>query len=122
MRALETGRRASYHAKNGDLSLGGMPSIRHSKEAQFTALGLSLLLKIALSLDDIQHLFERHGAMAYSGEPVSQLQHALQSASLAEEAGASPELITAALLHDLGHLMNLQGETPTQRGIDDLHQ
>jgi phosphonate degradation associated HDIG domain protein len=77
---------------------------------------------MALSLDDIQHLFDRFGSIAYSGEPVSQLQHALQTAWLAEEAGAQPELITAALLHDLGHLLNLQGETPTQRGIDDLHQ
>jgi phosphonate degradation associated HDIG domain protein len=46
----------------------------------------------------------------------------LQSAALAEAAGASPELIVAALLHDLGHLLNLQGETPSERGIDDLHQ
>ena len=77
---------------------------------------------MALSLDDIQQLFDRHGSIAYSGEPVTQLQHALQSASLAEEAGASRELIVAALLHDLGHLLNLQGETPSERGIDDLHQ
>jgi phosphonate degradation associated HDIG domain protein len=77
---------------------------------------------MALSLDDIRHLFDTHGAMAYSGEPVTQLQHALQTASLAEGAGASHELIVAALLHDLGHLLNVQGETPTERGIDDLHQ
>jgi phosphonate degradation associated HDIG domain protein len=77
---------------------------------------------MALSLDDIRRLFGTHGSMAYSGEPVTQLQHALQTASLAENAGASRELIVAALLHDLGHLLNLQGETPTERGIDDLHQ
>ncbi len=77
---------------------------------------------MALSLDDIRHLFDTHGSMAYSGEPVTQLQHALQTACLAEEAGASRELIVAALLHDLGHLLNLRGETPTERGIDDLHQ
>jgi phosphonate degradation associated HDIG domain protein len=77
---------------------------------------------MALSLDDIQHLFDAHGAIAYSGEPVTQLQHALQTAALAERADASPELIVASLLHDLGHLLNQQGETPTERGIDDLHQ
>ncbi len=77
---------------------------------------------MALSLDDIRHLFERYGGLAYSGEPVSQLQHALQTACLAEEANARAELVVAALLHDLGHLLNLQGDTPTQRGIDDLHQ
>ncbi|MGF6775493.1 phosphonate degradation HD-domain oxygenase [Paraburkholderia sp. GAS334] len=77
---------------------------------------------MALSLDDIRTLFEQHGEVAYSGEPVTQLEHALQSGALAEEAGASEELIAAAFLHDLGHLLNQQGETPSARGIDDLHQ
>jgi phosphonate degradation associated HDIG domain protein len=77
---------------------------------------------VALSLEDIRGLFEAHGKMSYSGEPVSQLEHALQSGALAEAEGASDELVAAAFLHDLGHLLNLQGETPTSRGIDDLHQ
>jgi phosphonate degradation associated HDIG domain protein len=77
---------------------------------------------VALNLDDIRGLFEEHGRLAYSGEPVTQLEHALQSGALAEEAGASDELVVAAFLHDLGHLLNRQGETPTARGIDDLHQ
>ena len=77
---------------------------------------------MALSLDDIRGLFEQHGGLAYSGEPVSQLEHALQSGALAEQAGASEELIAAAFLHDIGHLLNRRGETPTARGIDDLHQ
>ena len=77
---------------------------------------------MALSLDDIRFLFERHGAIAYSGEPVTQLQHALQSGALAQEAGADDTLVAAAFLHDLGHLLNLQGESPTERGIDDRHQ
>ena len=77
---------------------------------------------MALSLDDIRGLFEQHGALAYSGEPVTQLEHALQSAALAENEGAGDELVTAALLHDLGHLLNRFGETPTEQGIDDLHQ
>ncbi|MGV7246451.1 phosphohydrolase, partial [Caballeronia sp. M23-90] len=42
---------------------------------------------MALTLPDIRHLFDTYGAMAYSGEPVTQLQHALQSAALAEGAG-----------------------------------
>src|SRR5438105_3837164 len=77
---------------------------------------------MALRLGDIEKLFRDHGHIAYSGEGVSQLEHALQSACQAEEAGAGDELVTAALLHDLGHLLNLQGETPTRRGIDDQHQ
>ena len=70
---------------------------------------------MALTLTDIRHLFDTYGAIAYSGEPVTQLQHALQTAALAEEAGADETLVGAALLHDLGHLLNLQGETPSER-------
>ena len=77
---------------------------------------------MALTLADIETLFAKHGASQYSGEPVTQLEHALQAAQLAEEAGADDELVTAALLHDLGHLLNDQGESPTLRGIDDMHQ
>jgi len=77
---------------------------------------------MSLSIADIRHLFDQFGARAYSGEPVTQLQHALQAATLAQDSGAHPELVAASLLHDLGHLLNQQGETPTARGIDDLHQ
>ena len=77
---------------------------------------------MALSLNDIEALFACHGAAQYSGEPVTQLEHALQTALLAEQADADDELVTAALLHDLGHLLADQGETPTLRGVDDLHQ
>src|SRR5450631_2914539 len=75
-----------------------------------------------LDLADIAQLFSRHGSAQYSGEPVTQLEHALQTAHLAEQSDATDELVTACLLHDLGHLLNEQGETPTLRGIDDNHQ
>ena len=75
-----------------------------------------------LDLADIELLFARHGSAQYSGEPVTQLEHALQSAHLAEQSDADDALVTACLLHDLGHLLNQQGETPTLRGIDDTHQ
>ena len=75
-----------------------------------------------LTLADIEELFARHGGEQYSGEPVTQLEHALQSAWLAEQAGADDELVTAALLHDLGHLLHELGATPTLRGVDDVHQ
>lgn len=77
---------------------------------------------MALTLLDIHTLFDRRGAEQYSGEPVTQREHALQCAWLAEQAGAGDALVTAALLHDLGHLLNDQGTSPTLRGIDDLHQ
>ena len=75
-----------------------------------------------LELADVELLFARQGHEQYSGEPVTQLEHALQSAHLAEQSDADDELVTACLLHDLGHLLNPQGETPTLSGIDDTHQ
>jgi phosphonate degradation associated HDIG domain protein len=75
-----------------------------------------------LSLHDIEALFARRGGEMYAGEPVTQLEHALQTAALAEGDGADDQLITASLLHDLGHLLQDLGETPTLRGVDDVHQ
>ena len=75
-----------------------------------------------LTLADIEALFAARGAERYSGEPVTQLEHALQTAALAEAEGADDELVTACLLHDLGHLVQDLGETPTLRGLDDRHQ
>ena len=51
----------------------------------------------------IAGLFAAEGAREYLGEPVSQAAHMLQAAALAEAAGAGPELVAAALLHDVGH-------------------
>jgi phosphonate degradation associated HDIG domain protein len=77
---------------------------------------------MALNLPDIEKLFKAHGHIEYSGEGVTQLEHALQCAELAESEGAGDALVAAAFLHDLGHMLNLQGESPTVRGIDDQHQ
>ena len=77
---------------------------------------------MALTLQDIEQLFEARGGQQYSGEPVTQLQHALQTAALGEVEGANDALVTAALLHDLGHLLHDLGKTPSMRGVDDVHQ
>jgi len=75
-----------------------------------------------LSLADIEQLFQAKGHAQYDGEPVTQLEHALQSAHLAEQAGADSALIAAALLHDLGHLVHALPGSPTLDGVDDVHQ
>lgn len=75
-----------------------------------------------LTIAGIKTLFGSRGACQYIGEPVTQLAHALQTARLAEQAQAGAALITASLLHDIGHMSNAQGDTPTLRGIDDRHQ
>ncbi len=61
------------------------------------------------AIEAIFELFERLGARHY-GEGVSQIDHALQCAQLAEADGASDSLIAAALLHDLGHLLDAEND------------
>jgi len=77
---------------------------------------------MSLSISDICMLFARKGGREYDGEGVTQLEHALQTATHAEREGAPPALVSAALLHDLGHMLNDLGDTPTLRGLDDRHQ
>jgi phosphonate degradation associated HDIG domain protein len=77
---------------------------------------------MSLTLSDICLIFARKGGRLYDGEGVTQLEHALQTAARAEADGANACVVAAALLHDLGHMLNDQGETPTLRGLDDLHQ
>jgi len=75
-----------------------------------------------IDLDDIRQAFLTHGTALYGGEAVSQLEHALQSAWLAEQSGEPDFLITAALLHDFGHLVAQQGDHDVDEGRDDLHE
>jgi len=55
-------------------------------------------------LKALESLYQRAGNIHY-GEDVTQLEHAVQCASLAYQANASDALIVAALLHDIGHLV-----------------
>jgi phosphonate degradation associated HDIG domain protein len=72
-------------------------------------------------VDFIADIFERRGAEEYLGEPVSISAHMYQSAHLAEEEGASEELIVAALLHDIGHFTNEFPDNAAELGIDSHH-
>lgn len=73
-------------------------------------------------IDEIRKRFSEKGSDMYAGEAVSQTEHALQAAFAAEQAGESPELIVAALLHDIGHLLHQHAENCATQGIDDLHE
>ncbi len=73
-------------------------------------------------LAHVLELFEQRGSAPYGGECVTQLEHALQCAALAEADGAGPELITASLLHDLGHLVHDLGDDAAEHGVDDKHE
>lgn len=70
----------------------------------------------------VVQLFERNGHSEYGGEAVSQLEHALQAAQLAEQEQAPAALIAAALLHDFGHLLHDLPVDAPEAGVDDHHE
>jgi len=71
---------------------------------------------------EILNLFEKNGSSMYGGEAVTQLEHALQCAELARQNNASDELVTASLLHDIGHLLHDLPDDASDNGIDDMHE
>jgi len=54
--------------------------------------------------DEIMELYNGYGGNEYAGEKVTQLEHMVQAAQLAEEQGFDEEVILAAFLHDIGHI------------------
>ena len=56
--------------------------------------------------DEICSLYEGPGSTAHPCGPLSHKDHALQAAALAESEGAPDVLVLAALLHDIGHLLD----------------
>ncbi len=74
------------------------------------------------SVIEIESLFEKWGQQFYS-ENISQTAHAVQCAQLAEDAGASSALVLAALLHDVGHLVDLEDSAGKEEHvIDTMHE
>jgi gamma-butyrobetaine dioxygenase len=55
--------------------------------------------------DELLDIYTRRGAGAYFGEPVTVSEHCLQAAYFAAQSGAPAALVVAALLHDIGHLL-----------------
>lgn len=60
---------------------------------------------------DVVGLFVYRGHHRY-GETVTQLQHVLETAHLARRDGGDDDVVLAALLHDLGHLLEEAADTP----------
>jgi phosphonate degradation associated HDIG domain protein len=75
--------------------------------------------KIFQQLADI---YDNRAHGRYGLEDISQRQHALQTAALAEAQGMAPALVLAALLHDVGHMVHALGDNPAAAGIDDRHE
>lgn len=74
------------------------------------------------AVDGLVDTLERLGGELYGGEEVSQVTHALQCAALAMKEGAAESLVVAALLHDLGHLVNPKDAGAAAKGIDAAHE
>ena len=73
-------------------------------------------------VDEIFTKFREYGSGAYLGEPVSMTEHMLQSAYAAEQEGAPPRLVAAALLHDYGHFIHDLPDDSAEHGVDTQHE
>ncbi len=73
-------------------------------------------------VDKLFRILGEAGAQRYGDENVSQLQHALQCAMLAERENAPAALVVAALLHDIGHLVDKIADGAARREIDRRHE
>lgn len=72
--------------------------------------------------EELIEMLASNGGDAYFGEPVTVLEHCLQAAYFARAQGQSTELVVAALLHDVGHLLHSEGEDVAERGRDTKHE
>ena len=61
--------------------------------------------KAAVITNEVMKLYELYGNSDYDGEPVSQTSHMIQCAMKAMENTEDVEIILAAFLHDIGHLL-----------------
>ncbi|HEY1068641.1 MAG TPA: HD domain-containing protein [Pirellulales bacterium] len=90
-----------------------MTEVHHSKDDSSNPPG---------AVAEVLRLFRQRGDSEYGGEAVTQREHALQAALLAETQGADSELIAAALLHDVGHLLHRLPDDAPEQGKDDRHE
>jgi phosphonate degradation associated HDIG domain protein len=70
----------------------------------------------------LSELFDSEGGRDYLGEQVSMAQHMLQAAAAARRAGASRELVVAAVVHDVGHFTGVLTGRELMRGSDNHHE
>jgi phosphonate degradation associated HDIG domain protein len=73
-------------------------------------------------VDEIAGLFADRGREAYLGEQVSIAEHMLQTADAAVRGDAPANLVAAALLHDVGHLVHTMATDSADHGVDTVHE
>jgi phosphonate degradation associated HDIG domain protein len=72
--------------------------------------------------DELVAIYTRRGSAAYFGESVTMTEHGLQAAYFAQEHGAGDALVLAALLHDVGHLIEAVPDDITDWKTDAGHE
>jgi len=71
---------------------------------------------------EILALYESRGTQAYFGERVSMVEHGLQAAHFARAESAAEALVLAALLHDIGHLLEDTPDAIEEWTLDARHE
>jgi phosphonate degradation associated HDIG domain protein len=71
---------------------------------------------------DILALYGARGAQAYFGERVSVTEHGLQAAHFAQAEAAPDAMVVAALLHDIGHLLEAVPDDIEDWTLDGRHE
>ncbi len=72
--------------------------------------------------EQILAIYDRGGSGSYFGEPITQTEHGLQAAYFARCSGAPDPLVLAALLHDIGHLLEDVPEDIADWRVDAHHE
>ena len=72
--------------------------------------------------EQLLDIYEARALRPYGLSLINQRAHAVQSGERARQQGLSDAMITACLLHDIGHMVHQLGEHPASQGIDDQHE
>jgi phosphonate degradation associated HDIG domain protein len=76
----------------------------------------------ARTIDEVLDLMARHRTELYD-EEIYQVAHAEQTAALARADGATDAVVAAALLHDVGHLLEVaERQGARDRTVDQRHE
>ena len=65
---------------------------------------------------DIISYYEKYGSRDYIGESITQNEHMIQAAMLAEKDNQPIEVVLAAFLHDIGHLIQYECSDENRMG------
>jgi [1-hydroxy-2-(trimethylamino)ethyl]phosphonate dioxygenase len=71
---------------------------------------------------ELLSIFSGRGAQTYFGEVVSTMEHSLQAAYFAQACHAPDSLVIAALLHDIGHLIDSAADDIADWNQDARHE